>query len=48
MADTLAVQEYATKAELYRHVNHVLCSQIVVVVVFLFAIAQKPATRLLF
>lgn len=44
MADTLAVEEHGAQAQLYSHVDDVLRSQVVVVVVFLFAIAEKPAT----
>lgn len=42
MADTLAVEEHAAQAQLHGHVDDVLRSQVVVVVVFLFAIAEKP------
>lgn len=48
MADTLTVKKYTAETELHRHVNNILCSQVVVVIVFLFAIAQKPVIHSLF
>lgn len=45
MADTLTVKEHAAETQLHGHVNNVLCSQVVVVVVLLLAIAQKPVIQ---
>jgi len=48
VTDALAVKKHTSQAELYGHVNNVLCGQVVVVVIFPFAIAQKPAIHVLF
>lgn len=42
MADTLAVEEHAAEAQLYGHVDYVSRGQVVVIVIFFFAIAKKP------
>lgn len=45
MTDTLTVKEHATEADLHGHIDNVLCRQAVVVVVFLFAIAEEPVKK---
>lgn len=45
VAYALAVEEHATETELYGHADDVFRGQVVIVVVFLFAVPQEPAGR---